>query len=111
MESTFTATIRDMRASVVPDSARQRRTIELVEPNVAVPTIVRWLVSFCGLSAKVLVSRVVPPAMSEQVVCVIAAGLVVKIEDLAVIAYEPAATLAIVATVVSVVASTWLPSR
>jgi hypothetical protein len=44
-------------------------------------------------------------------VCVIEAALVVKIEDLAVIAYEPAATLAIVATVVSVVVSAWLPSR
>jgi hypothetical protein len=111
IESTFTATIRDIRASVGPDSAWQRSRIELVEPNVAVPIIVRWLVSFWGLSANVAVSSVVPPATSEQVVWVIAAALVVKIDDLAVMAYDPAATLAIVATVTSVVESAWLPSR
>ncbi len=82
-----------------------------MDASSAVPTIVRWLVSFCGLRANVAVSSVAPPAISVQVVCVIEAPLVVKIDALAVIAYEPMATFAMVATVVSDVANTWLPSR
>ena len=111
MVSTLTATILERRASVGPKAARQRRTIEPVEANVAVPTIVSGLVSFCGLSAKAAVSSVAASASNVHVIWVTAAPLVVKPTVLAVIEYEPTATLAIVATVVSDVASTWLPSR
>jgi hypothetical protein len=111
MVSTLTATILERRASVGPEAALQRRPIELVEAKVAVPTIVSGLVSFCGLSVNVALSSVAPAASRVHVIWVTAAPLLVKPTVLAVIEYEPIATLAIVATVVSDVASVWLPSR
>jgi len=111
MVSTLIATILEKRAFVGVSVTRQRRTIEPVEAKFAVPTIVSGLVSFCRLSANSAVSSVAPPAIRVHVTRLTAAALPFTATVLAVIEYEPTATLAIVATVVSDVASAWLPSR
>jgi hypothetical protein len=60
---------------------------------------------------KLAVSRVVPPATSEQVAVSVCELIAVTVVVFAVIEYDPAATFAIVATVTSVVDSAWIPSR
>ena len=111
MLSTLTATILEREALVGLSVARQRRTIEPEEAKVAVPIIAMGVVLFCTLRANEAESSVAPAAMRVQVALLTAAPLVFTRTVLAVIEYDPTATLAIVATVVSDDPSAWLPSR